>query len=331
MRILSFLFSFDFVLFGTLYEFSYFRPHNVSFCLWVYYQAVGFGEDWFKLLLSRICLEGPHFPSLFSKLFHVDATMKGKEVVVGNDNFSTEQAFLLKILSEILDERIRDVIVGNDFALCVLAILKRSFGVVSCSTRVKSGIPTGFTDIDVLGYSLAILRDVCALEGLRASEEEAVDVVDFLVSSGLIEFFLGLLRDLEPPTIIRKAIKQSENQEGTNSSSSLKPCPYRGFRRDIVAVIGNCTYGRKHVQDEIRQKNGILLLLQQCVADEENPFLRERGIWAVRNLLEGNAENQRSVAELELQGSVEVPELANIGLKVEVDPQTGRAKLLNIS
>lgn len=251
--------------------------------------------------------------------------------MVGNENFSTEQAFLLKIVSEILDERIRDIVVGNDFALCVFDILKRSLGVLGCGTRVKAGLPTGSANIDVLGFSLTILRDVCALEGLRRSDEEPADVVDLLVSSGLVETLLGVLCNLEPPAIIRKAIKQSENQEGTNSSSPLKPCPYRGFRRDIVAVIGNCTYGRKHVQDEIRQKNGILLLLQQCVADEENPFLRERGIWAVRNLLEANAENQRSVAELELQGSVEVPELANIGLRVEVDPETRRTKLVNIS
>ena len=137
-----------------------------------------------------------------------------------------------------------------------------------------------------------------------------------------------MLQDLEAPTIIKKAVKQGENQEGT--TSSLKVCPYKGFRRDIVAVIGNCAYHRKHVQDEIRDKNGILLLLQQCVTDEDNPFLREWGIWSVRNLLETNAENQRLVAEMELQGSVDVPELAGLGLRVEVDQKTRRAKLVNV-
>ncbi|KAH7522588.1 hypothetical protein FEM48_Zijuj07G0154500 [Ziziphus jujuba var. spinosa] len=294
--------------------------------------AVGFGEDWLKLLLSKICLEEPHFPVLFSKLSHVGAGTKDEDAEVENGIFSTEQAFLLKIVSEILNERLEDIAVRNDFALCVLAIFKRSFEVViGCGMRGKSGLPTGFTAIDVLGYSLTILRDICAVEGQRSSEEEPVDADDMLLSSGLVELLLCVLRSLEPPTIIKKAIKQSENQEGTNSSCSLKPCPYRGFRRDIVAVIGNCTYRRKRVQDEIRQKNGILLLLQQCVADEENPFLREWGIWSVRNLLEGNAENQQNVAELELQGSVEVPELAGLGLRVEVDPETRRAKLVNIS
>ena len=51
----------------------------------------------------------------------------------------------------------------------------------------------------------------------------------------------------------------------------------------------------------------------------------------MRNLLEGNSENQQAVAELELQGSVDMPELAGLGLKVEVDQNTRRAKLVNIS
>lgn len=51
----------------------------------------------------------------------------------------------------------------------------------------------------------------------------------------------------------------------------------------------------------------------------------------MRNLLEGSTENQHAVAELELQGSVEVPELTGLGLRVEVDPKTRRTKLVNIS
>lgn len=84
------------------------------------------------------------------------------------------------------------------------------------------------------------------------------------------------------------------------------------------------------MQDEIRQRNGILLLLQQCVTDEDNPFLREWGIWSVRNMLEGNEENQKLVAELEFQGSADaLPEIAALGLRVEVDQRTRRAKLVN--
>ncbi|KAK1554386.1 hypothetical protein Q3G72_011445 [Acer saccharum] len=285
--------------------------------------SVGFGEDWFKLIVSRVCLEDIHFPVLFSKL---------KDSSLGDDGFSSEQGFLLRVVSEIVNERIEEISVPGDFALCVLGIFRKSVGFVDFFSRGKSGLPTDSIAINVLGYSVSILRDICAREdpsGSGSDSEDSVDVVDRLISSGLIELFLSLLRDLEPPTTIRKAMRLSENQEGT-SSYSTKTCPYMGFRKDIVAVIGNCAYRRKHVQDEIRERNGILLLLQQCVVDEENQFLREWGIWSVRNILEGNAENQQVVADLELQGSIDVPELSGLGLKVEVDQQTQRAKLVNV-
>ncbi|WCJ18719.1 ARM repeat superfamily protein [Euphorbia peplus] len=285
---------------------------------------VGFGEDWLKLLLSRICLEEIYFPKLFSRLYCIGGSEKSENV------FSSEQAYLLSIVSDILNERLRDITVSNDLAMFAFGIFKRSLEVIECGSRAKSGLPTGSAEVDVLGYSLTILRDMCAQHGKTAIVEDVVDVVDTLVLHGLIELLLSVLCKLEPPAIIKRAMKQNENQE-PSSSESLKPCPYKGFRRDIVAVIGNCTFLRKNVQDEIRQRNGVLLLLQQCVTDEENPFLREWGIWCVRNLLEGNAENQNAVAELELQKSVEVPELAGIGLRVDVDPKTGRPRLVNMS
>ncbi|KAK3035623.1 hypothetical protein RJ639_033151 [Escallonia herrerae] len=210
------------------------------------------------------------------------------------------------------------------------AVFRNSARIVESVSRVKSGLPTGSADIDVLGYSLTILRDICACDDVMGKNEGSMDTVDLLLSSGLLELLLNLLCDLEPPALIRKATNQVQNQEAEHSYST-KLCPYKGFRRDLVAVIGNFTYQRKHVQDEIRQKNGILLLLQQCVTDDENPFLREWGIWSVRNLLEGNVENQRVVSELELQGSVNVPEIAGLGLRVEVDEKTRRAKLVNVS
>ena len=52
----------------------------------------------------------------------------------------------------------------------------------------------------------------------------------------------------------------------------------------------NNAFQRMAVKDKIRQMNGILLILQQCVADKDNSFLREWGIWCMRNLLEGNEE-----------------------------------------
>ncbi|XP_071698561.1 uncharacterized protein [Rutidosis leptorrhynchoides] len=271
---------------------------------------VGFGENWLKLILTRTCVEESYFTSLFSKMLYNPS----------DSTFTHDQSFLLSILSEMINEQIEHITVSKVFAFDVFNLLKIALTVLNCVSRPKSGIPTGSTDIDVLGYSLCILRNICAFDG-------HVEIIESLLSLGLIHMLLELLRELEPPAIIRKTLNRAENSD-TNTYSG-KVCPYKGFRCDIVAIIGNCAYKRKHVQDEIREKNGILLMLQQCVIDDENPFLREWGLFGVRNLLEGNLENERVVTDLEIQGSVNLPEFAQLGLRVDVDPQTRRPKLVN--
>ncbi|KAK9122777.1 hypothetical protein Sjap_012379 [Stephania japonica] len=291
---------------------------------------VGSQEHWLVLLFSKICFEESSFSQLFNELG--SATMAVNDVKNQDDYYTAPQSFILSFLSERLNCKLDEISVSNDFALSAYGVLKKAYETIDFSLRGNSGLPTGSPSIDVLGYSVTILRDVCAKEGQgRSKIEGSVDVVDSLLSLGFLDFLLDILRSLEPPEIIRKSISQGENNAVHTHSKSWKLCPYKGFRRDVVAVIVNCLYRRKHVQDEIREKNGILLLMQQCVADEHNPFLREWGIWTMRNLLEGNEENQRIVAEMELQGSVEVPELAKLGLRVEVDQKSRRAKLVNIS
>ncbi|KAM7277125.1 hypothetical protein ACFE04_018991 [Oxalis oulophora] len=279
--------------------------------------AVGVGDDWFKILMSRICIDEGHLGLLFAKLGYENDNLEGVS------SFTQEQAFLLKIASEIVNDRLKELTICSGFALFVLGEFKKSVGILDSLIRMDSALPTGNAPVDVLGYSLTLLRDICA----RGDLEE---VSDILLSSGLLDLLLKILRKLEPPEIIRKCAQQSENSE-QGISTPFKPCPYKGFRRDIVSVIGNCAYHRKSVQDEVREKDGILLMLQQCVIDEDNPYLREWGIWCAKNLLEGNEKNQKFVSDLEIRGSVDVPELVRLGLRVEVDPNTRRPKLVNVS
>lgn len=291
---------------------------------------VGFREHWVKLLLSKICFEDSYFSPVFSKLSPVAEAENSDKNVSGITSFGAEQALLLSILSETLNEQLGDIVVSNDFSLSLFGILRIAVRIVDFSTRGKLPIPTGSADVDVMGYTLSILRDISASRGPNVkNQDKGRDVVDMLVSAGLIKFLITLLHDLEPPAIIRKAMVHNNNKEDSTSQPSKYQSPYRGFRRDVVAIIGNCSYGKKHVQDEIREQDGVLLLLQQCVTDEDNPFLREWGIWLMRTVFEGNEENQKLVAQLELQRSVDTPEIAELGLRVEIDPKTQRPKLVN--
>lgn len=235
--------------------------------------------------------------------------------------FTASQAFLLGLLSKCLSERPGEIIISHDFALSTLTILKEAYNVTDFISRGTSALPTGSPTTDVLGYILMILRDVCAWE-----DPSLAAPVDSLISAGLVDLVLSFLEELEPPSIVRRSMENHTIVEDVK-----KVCPYRGFRRDVVSVIGNCLYGRKQVQDEIRKWNAIPLLLQQCVTDDDSPFQREWGLLTIRNLLEGNEENQLYVAELQLQDSFNTPEISGLGLKVEVDKNTGRVKLVNIS
>ncbi|KAK6918447.1 Ataxin-10 domain, partial [Dillenia turbinata] len=264
---------------------------------------VGFGEDWLKVLLSRVCFDEFCFLPLFRKLCPNDASKCNENVPSRNTCFSLEQGLLLRILSEIANERIGEISISCVVALSILGIFKRVLGVINFDSRASSGLPTGCVVIDVLGYALAILKVICAHADCLGLMDDSQNAIDLLLSAGLLELLLCLLNDLEPLAIIRKAVNQSDYSQTTSEKPKL--CPYKGFRRDIVAVIRNCLYQRKHVQDEIRQRNGIFF----------------------QNLLEGNEDNQKVVADLELQGSVDVPELDGHGLRVKVDRKTRRAKL----
>ncbi|XP_039118648.1 ataxin-10-like [Dioscorea cayenensis subsp. rotundata] len=275
--------------------------------------AVGYQEEWLEWLLSKVCIEEQYFFMLFQKLGQFSDSNSCNDIRDEHTVFSGEQAFLLRLMSNCLSERPNDFTISDSFALSVLRVLKEASCAVNFNHRGNSPLPTGSPAIDVLGYALNILRDICASDDPLSAPKASVDS---LISSGLLQLLLCFLSELEPPSTIKKSMANGTSQMPT-MADALKVCPYKGFRRDVVSVISNCLYRRKQVQDEIRRKNGIPLLLQQCVVDEDNPFLREWGLMAVRNLLEGNTENQREVAQLELQGTVNTTEIAELGLRVE--------------
>ncbi|KAF8780211.1 hypothetical protein HU200_001879 [Digitaria exilis] len=247
-------------------------------------------EEWLEWLLFKVCVEEQKFETLFNALCSNDVEC------TDNGEYNAKHAFLLGTLSMCLNNHPKEVTVSDSFAHHVFNVHKHAAETVDFTHRGMSPLPTGCPAVDILGYTLQLLRDICAWE---SPSSETQSPVDSLLQTGLVK--------------------------------DAKVCPYIGYRRDLVAVIANCLHGRKKVQDEIRQLGGVLLLLQQCVIDEDNPYLREWGLLAVKNLLQENEENQKEVSELEMQEPVITPEIANIGLKVEIDKETGRPKLVNTS
>lgn len=241
--------------------------------------------------------------------------------------------------------------------------------IIRCAAKLAASmrlstltIPTNSPLADVLGLSLSIIRSLSALDEGRST------AVPALASSGLIPLMLDLLEALGAPDTAKKPketlnpklenIGQRDVSSGLGSlrinesvedvvsppeihsddqpSTSLKEVEdfpktdvYIGYRRDVLAVIANASFRNFSIQEEVREKGGLLLVLQQCMPDSQNPFLREWGLWAIRNLLEGNSKSQSELADLEVRCAVDDPKLKDVGISVEINPETGRPRLVN--
>ncbi|KAF9950111.1 hypothetical protein BGZ70_001499 [Mortierella alpina] len=100
-----------------------------------------------------------------------------------------------------------------------------------------------------------------------------------------------------------------------------------GLKRDIVRLVGNLAYRSRHVQDRIRQCNGLIVMLSQCNIDDANPYLREYAILAMKNILSGNPENQSLIEELQPIEAVDHPALQEARVTSRLDAETGRPVL----
>lgn len=109
---------------------------------------------------------------------------------------------------------------------------------------------------------------------------------------GLIESLLETLRllDLFLPRInFGKPVAQIPQ------GAVADPTGFSYLKRDLVRLLGILCQGTKAVQDRVRLCGGIPVVMNLCVVDERNPYLREHAILTLHNLLEGNTDNQAIV------------------------------------
>ncbi|KAI0658023.1 spinocerebellar ataxia type 10 protein domain-containing protein [Cubamyces menziesii] len=66
-------------------------------------------------------------------------------------------------------------------------------------------------------------------------------------------------------------------------------------KRDLVRLLGILASQNRAVQDRVRVCGGIPVVMNLCVVDDYNPYLREHAIFTLRNLLFENVENQAVV------------------------------------
>ncbi|KAI0788785.1 spinocerebellar ataxia type 10 protein domain-containing protein [Abortiporus biennis] len=134
---------------------------------------------------------------------------------------------------------------------------------------------------------------------------------------GLVECLIDTLRLLDiflpriafgkvaPPPIVAgekpnpaQYVPQSTPANDTSTQRS-DPKGFLYLKRDLVRLLGTISYKSRLIQDRVRACHGLQVILNLCVIDERNPYLREHAIFALRNLLNGNAENQTLVNDIQ--------------------------------
>ncbi|XP_051885969.1 ataxin-10 isoform X2 [Pristis pectinata] len=175
---------------------------------------------------------------------------------------------------------------------------------------------------------MAVLKYASATE---AEDEEALIVIRLLDilcettsnhekfsylqnSPALVETTIKLLYETH------LAGKQSRNIFTASQSLSFAnhtTHPAVGFKAHLIHLIGNLCYNNKENQEKVRHLGGIPLILDNCNIDDNNPFVSQWAVFAIRILTEQNAENQEVISQMVHQGIADNAVLNSMGLRVE--------------
>eukprot|EP00056_Hartaetosiga_gracilis_P013574 m.226030 g.226030 ORF g.226030 m.226030 type:complete len:593 (-) comp13863_c4_seq2:114-1892(-) len=148
---------------------------------------------------------------------------------------------------------------------------------------------------------------------------------------GLLEACVTLLSNAQG--WIKRATPPSEKkkkaEKGGDDDASF-PVQAKGAACELVRLVANICFRCKKNQDLFRELEGFPHVLERFLHDDNNPFIREWSIVAVRNLCEGNKENQDYIKGTEsvprdIVNKEEVRDMYSVD--VEMDEKTGRLKV----
>uniref|UniRef100_A0A1B6LKL2 Ataxin-10 n=1 Tax=Graphocephala atropunctata TaxID=36148 RepID=A0A1B6LKL2_9HEMI len=105
----------------------------------------------------------------------------------------------------------------------------------------------------------------------------------------------------------------------SEADDQLQHHPAFGFKASLVRILGNLCWRHKENQDMMKELEIIPLLLDCCNIDARNPFIIQWVVLAVRNLCEGNRDNQAVIAGMSRQGLVQSAVLTELGMALHTD------------
>ncbi|XP_036433408.1 ataxin-10 isoform X2 [Colossoma macropomum] len=186
---------------------------------------------------------------------------------------------------------------------------------VSCfqhSCRVVLSLSSVSSDDDQALAVIMLLDILCEMTSDQRTFMTLQDHPDLLQTT------VDLLKDVH---LLGKASKNvfSAAQEFSTFTrpGDASTHPALSFKAHLIRLIGNLCHGHTANQDQVRELDGIALILDNCSIDSNNPFISQWAVFAIRNILEHNLENQKVVQGLRRQGVADDSMLREMGFRVE--------------
>ncbi|KAK2463664.1 hypothetical protein APHAL10511_004415 [Amanita phalloides] len=269
-------------------------------------QAFDIGYEIFSLLIQQ-----GHVPDLYSKFSMTDEPV------------TPHQTTLLKIVDSYLQSKqSKNGVVTYEIHEMLSPLLATSF--LSLSAYAQSAIDRSLgstatgtipSELDISlprACEALVLLTQCMVTISLAAEEQALHLSDessrtnlknYLSEQqdekqGIVESLVELLRllDLFLPRInFGKPVTSNPLSAQKTFDENHDVTGFSYLKRDLVRLLGILCHKERNIQERIRICGGIPVIMNLCVIDERNPYLKEHAILTLHNILENNLENQRVI------------------------------------
>ncbi|KAI9245227.1 spinocerebellar ataxia type 10 protein domain-containing protein [Phascolomyces articulosus] len=244
-------------------------------------------------IISQLIDQG-HFTTMYQNIENASNKMNGKLTMLIKVMDSKIHAYKQGEFPGFLGPESLDMISKLVHQLCQRAIFVME-------QVIEGQVPPTALEMDDISeiYTALVLILQTSSTLLTLNDQGHAEFKEMLINQDSLDIVTDLLKRCET--------MDQKKQPGFNY-----------LKRDSVRLLGALCYEDRRMQDKIRVIGGIPIILAQCKIEDANPYLREYAIFALRNILQNNPENQAIIEELKPQEAVQTDELTEMGLKAKL-------------
>lgn len=222
----------------------------------------------------------------------------------------SQKVTLFKILDSILaSPNLSSQIVTGPFWESHSGIDFRNALVAECKQAAINAVPYIARNTRKEPEALLLWNLNCSLLEIMGSILAYISEVELaIIRSNLLHYLISLLKVTES---LPKASKLKKMTPGYQPDVTDFP----NLKSLLIPVITYLVKGDTIAQNEMRDSGGLISILNCCIIDSNNPFMKERALLCIKYLLLNNADNQKIVAEMEARHEVDPDVLQKAGFE----------------